>query len=465
MAKVNGKYTETSEPKDLYEDHDSIDDPKITDFILDDAPMLWDRGYQLVTEDGTWYELFLKERAHDDSPKTSKELTDNQKKLVELLSSLYKGSEFGDLVDFGQITFYVSDKEELLDFELIYNSIKTFFSPNSTDDKSCQNHLKQLMELKSAIEQINNADDELVNAGVLIEQLGKREIDYHSIDKKYKANRSFNLKLAGRNWWHFQFMDEKFRDDTDIALAAINNHSLALAKVSDRLRADRNVVYAALSGCLSGEVMEHADEKFKSDEDLVWEFLKKGKWQMYRFISSELQEKKEIALLAVQMSTNGFIIRDIPEKFKTDRAFIMESLTPSEFNPENLQGRLIEFIPDELKDDEELVKLALIRSNGSALEFASDRIKADKDLFLGLPVLNVAYEYASEEIRSDRELCLKILEQENCVTHLRNAPKVIKKDKEIILKAIKLKPWALSFADKSLHKDKDLLAAGGVIEE
>ena len=56
----------------------------------------------------------------------SEELTDNQKKLVELLSSLYKGSEFGDLVDFGQITFYVSDKEELLDFELIYNSIKTF---------------------------------------------------------------------------------------------------------------------------------------------------------------------------------------------------------------------------------------------------------------------------------------------------------------------------------------------------
>ena len=108
MAKVNGKYTETKEPKDLYEDHESIDNPKITDFLLDDDPMLWDRGYQLETEDGTWYELFLKERAHDDSPKTSEELTDNQKKLVELLSSLYKGSEFGDLIDFGQITFYLS---------------------------------------------------------------------------------------------------------------------------------------------------------------------------------------------------------------------------------------------------------------------------------------------------------------------------------------------------------------------
>ena len=465
MAKVNGKYTETTEPKDLYEDYDCIDDPKITDYILDDAPWLWDRGYQLETEDGTWYELFLKERARDNSPKTSEQLTDNQKKLVELLSSLYKGSEFGDLIDFGQITFYVSDKEELLDFELIYNSIKSFFSPNSTDNKYCQNHLKHLMELKSAIEQINDADDELADAGVLIEQLGKREIDYLSIDKKYKENRSFNLKLAGRNWWHIEYMDEKFRDDTDIALAAINNHSLALAKVSDRLRADRDVVYAALSGSFDGDVMEHANEKFKSDEDLVLEFLKKGKWQLYHFISSELQEKKEIALLAVQMSTNGFITRDIPEKFKTDRAFIMEALTPSEFYPENLQGRLIEFIPDELKDDKELVKFALNRSNGSALEFASDRIKADKDLFLGLPVLNVAYEYASEEIRSDRELCLKILEKESCVTHLRNAPKVIKKDKEIILKAIELKPWALSFADKSLHKDKDLLAAGGVIEE
>ena len=57
----------------------------------------------------------------------------------------------------------------------------------------------------------------------------------------------------------------------------------------------------------------------------------------------------------------------------------MEALSPSEFYPENLQGRLIEFIPDELKDDEELVKLAQ-QSNGSALEFASDRI-ADKICF------------------------------------------------------------------------------------
>ena len=71
MAKVNGQYTETTQPKNLYEDHDGIEDAKISDFLLDDEPMLWDRGYQLETEDGIWYELFLKERAHDDSPKTS----------------------------------------------------------------------------------------------------------------------------------------------------------------------------------------------------------------------------------------------------------------------------------------------------------------------------------------------------------------------------------------------------------
>ena len=466
MAKVNGQYTETTQPKNLYEDHDGIEDPKITDFLLDDEPMLWDRGYQLETEEGTWYELFLKERAHDDSPKTSKELTDNQKKLVELLSSLYKGSHFGDLIDYGQITFYVSYNEELLDFVLIYTSIKKFFGPSSpVVDKNCQQHLQHLMALQSAIDQINETNEELVDASVLIEQLGKREIEYHSIDKEYKDNRNFNLKLVERNWWHFQYMDEKFRDDTDIALAAIKNHSLALAYVSDRLKADRNVVYAALLESYDGDVMEHADEKFKSDEAFVLEFLKKGKCSIYTYISSELQGKKEIALLAVQLSTNGFVFRLIPEIFKSDRAFIMEALTPSEFNPENLQGRLIEFIPDELKDDKELVKLALNRSNGSALEFASDKMKADKDLFLGLPILGLAYEYASEEIRSNKEISIRILEKENNVQYLRYAPKIIKKDKELILKAIGLQPWALTFADKSLHKDRDLIAAGGIVEE
>ena len=38
-------------------------------------------------------------------------------------------------------------------------------------------------KIEEAIEQINNADDELADAGVLIEQLGKREIDYHSTIK------------------------------------------------------------------------------------------------------------------------------------------------------------------------------------------------------------------------------------------------------------------------------------------
>ena len=155
MTIVRGQYTETTQPKDPYEDHESIDDPKITDFLLNDDPMLWDRGYQLETEDGTWYELFLKERAHDDSPKTSKELTDNQKKLVELLSSLYKGSLFRDLIDFGQITFYVSYNEELLDFVLIYTSIKKFFGPSSpVVDKNCKQHLQYLIALQSDIDQI-----------------------------------------------------------------------------------------------------------------------------------------------------------------------------------------------------------------------------------------------------------------------------------------------------------------------
>ena len=471
MAKINGKYTETTEPKDLYEDHESIDNPKITDFLLDDAPMLWDRGYQLETEDGTWYELFLKERAHDDSPKTSEELTDNQKKLVELLSSLYKGSEFGYLINFGQITFYISNKEELLDFELIYTSIKKFFGPPSDAGRVYyQNHFDYLEDLQSAIDEINETDEEVIDASILIEQLAgkmpsEQEVEYESIDNKYKENKDFNLKLVERAWRYFIYMGERQKDDMDIALAAIKTSSYALKFVSDRLKKDREVVDAALANDLFGDAIEHADEKFKSDEDFVLRLLKERKFLAYEHISSELQEKREIALLASQISNNGVMFQHIPEKFKSDRDFIMEALGPSEHYPEQMSGRLIEHIPDELKADEELVKYALERSNGAALEFASDKIKADKELFLGLPVLRLAYEYASEEIRSDKEIFLRILEKEDTVQHFKYAAKVIRADKELVLKVVKKEGWTLTFAEKSLHEDKDLIAAGGVVEE
>ena len=455
MAKVNGQYTETTQPKDLYEDHDGIDDPKITDFLLNDDPMLWDRGYQLETEDGTWYELFLKERAHDDSPKTSKELTDNQKKLVELLSSLYKGSLFRDLIDYGQITFYVSSKEELLDWNLIYASIKSFFS-DTTSQSSIEKTLNELESIQIALSQVNEKDikDEKAEKlkEKLIEKLAWDGKEYSSIADKYKEDKEFNLTLLKENAKHFEFMSDELKVDEEILITALEE--------------------------TRGEALQFADDKFKSDRKFILEMLPKAH-QMFFFISPELQKDREIALLTARSVPGGpdnypsrcdiTVFEALPEIFKSDKEFLIEAIKqqdPDEFD-DNYRGLNIAFIPEVLKADEELVKLALENScGGGALKYASDELKDNKDFLLRVKkskdvstAIGSGFQYASERIRGDRDIVLKLLNDDfnDWVKYIADPIKV---DKELMLKIVEKIPWALEYADESLQNDKDLIEAG-----
>ncbi len=124
---INNKFTENEPPKELdYEEYpDGIDDPNITDYLVSrDSGHVWKNGFQLKVEDGTWYEVYFKDRAHEDGSECDKELNNGEETLIRTLSSLYKGSDFGLFAPYGQITFYVSDKEELLDEDLLLSSFE-----------------------------------------------------------------------------------------------------------------------------------------------------------------------------------------------------------------------------------------------------------------------------------------------------------------------------------------------------
>ncbi|MAI81336.1 MAG: hypothetical protein CBE29_00490 [Rickettsiales bacterium TMED269] len=478
MPYINGKYTETNPPEELdYEEHeDGICDPQMNDYLLNrNYAHIWENGYQLEVQDGCWYELYLKDRAHGSAPKSEENLSTKEQELIQLISSLYKGSDLGYFSDQGQITFYVSDKEELLDEDLLLSSFEKINIKDLSSDV-----LARLKNLQIAIDKHkNNDNDSIQDHSVLIDQIANSEIEFHEINEEDKNNREFILELVKAHHFSFMHIPDKFKDDKEITLNAVTGSAYHLEVASDAMKSDkevvlvavrafgssleyaseelkndREVILASLGDAYSG--FDHAPDELKSDREFFLSVIKKAP-SYYKYLSLELKSDREIALLAARNSVNGFL--DAPEEFKSDKDFIIEALQPSD----NLNGRLIEFIPDGLKEDREIVSMALKKSNGSAFEFASEELRNDTEYFLQMPLLGLAYEYAGEGIKSDKEILLRIFEEGN-IHSLEYASNELRADKEIVMKAIGIQPWALTLADEKLHNDEDLIAAGGIVE-
>jgi hypothetical protein len=466
MTYINRKYIETTIPKDInYDNHvDGIDDPRINDVLLDrnTEENYWSNGFQLEVEEGTWYEIYLLERAHGDGLRSYKDLDNKESEMINALQNLYKGSNFEYFKDYGQITFYVSQKEEILTLDRLLSSVEAIYKKNSLNqdiEDEYRHNLKFLTELFQNLDKaINNQlKESIIDKGLIIEQIKKSELDYWDINEEYKSDRDFNLDLLKIYPYAFSMVLDKFKSDKEIVMAVVSQAGEELRYASHELQSDKDIVLNAFKN--NEWAFEYAGGDLKSDRDFVLAAIKINAYA-YVSVSEELKLDREIALLAANTS-NNYVFSHVPEIFRADKNFIMESLKGSKA----LNGRLTEFIADEHRADREIMLIAMKKSGGMAFEFASDELKNDIEFFLESPSLEIAYFYASESIKSQREMLLKILEKEKGWRAIQNAPKKLRSDKEIILKAIKIEPVALTFADKKLHSDKDLIAAGGVVEE
>ena len=324
---INKKFTENEPPKELdYEEYpDGIDDPKITDYLVSrDSGHVWKNGFQLKVEDGTWYEVYFKDRAHEDGSECDKELNNGEETLIRTLSSLYKGSDFGLFAPYGQITFYVSDKEELLDEDLLLSSF----------EKINIAMIATLSPLNSLILQLKKAKDDGLDGG-------KAKI-----------------------------------------IAKCKEDLFGLRDAPDKFKADKEVVMAAVAAW--GQAFEYASDELKADKDFIMEVIKKTalhpEWDeesrgVLQFVSEELKADKEVVMAAVKVQFDGHgysgNLQYASEELKADKEVVMAAV-------EN-DGRALKYVSDELKADKEVV-MAAVKCDGNALEYADESLQNDKDL-------------------------------------------------------------------------------------
>jgi hypothetical protein len=271
-------------------------------------------------------------------------------------------------------------------------------------------------------------------------------------------------------------------DDKGTVLAAISVSGNALYYASERLRADKEVVLAAIEqwpdsmdilGCVSSDLLSDGDvilaavEKYGSDiipeyaaEELLTdvEFVTKlaleepDVFEEHQpHISAELQESLFSDRQTV-LRMKGILLRHVTPELQSDHEVVLAAVQE--------KGENLQYASEELRADREIV-LAAIKSGTYVLMHAADSLKSDREIVLAAAQrIGPELQYASEELRADREIVLAAVQAQEQLFYsgLKYASEELRADREIVLAAVQRSGEALKYASEELRNDPKLIA-------
>ena len=114
---------------------------------------------------------------------------------------------------------------------------------------------------------------------------------------------------------------------------------------------------------------------------------------------------------------------------------------------------IYKFFSDEVKADRDIAK-ATFKKDGSMLEFAPDEFKNDKEMVLIAVDTGDAYLYASEELQHDKDVILLALEWDSAI--IEEFDEEFYEDLDVMYKAVYMDAENFEYLVEELQKDKDV---------
>jgi hypothetical protein len=344
--------------------------------------------------------------------------------------------------------------------------------------------------LKHAPDQIKN-DFELMKIAVETDGMA-----YKFFSNELQKNRELVLKAINNQNTYYEWVPEliefvfkngnEFRNDREIVLASVKRWGLHLELVSIELQADKEVVLEAYrknqfsfkyaADTLKNDkdfiltifnqkdgyhVLEYISEEFKNDADFKSAYklaAKEGKIP-YRYLPDDLKNSREAVLNSFQNKNESIdnVFDDVPEEFKDDKEIVLAALIPKGYL--SLTWFKFESVSDRLKNDKEVV-LAAVRNNGEAIKYASDSLKSDRDIVWEAICKSCLLEYVSEKFRDDKQIVITAIEKMGDYTHqIKYASDRLKNDREVALSAISKCGSDLEYVSSYLKNDREVVLA------
>lgn len=289
------------------------------------------------------------------------------------------------------------------------------------------------------------SDDEICDNKDLVLIAAKYGVygNYHILSKRLLSDPDIALALVHGNRGEYHNIDFNLRDDPELMLKAVKKWPNVYRYLSARVKADREIVNEIVRRDpwqlkYLVDVREEYSAPILMDKELAIVAAKSYPRCLYESFYEELLRdddvleaafclsnpkvykerlmqntwalpfvdpvywKDDIDLIRHALKEDGSLYVHLPDDKKKDRKLALLAVK----NCPKVLGEL----PEEFRDDDQIVKAALQEDSEGILAFASDRLRADyKTVFRAVKYDPLSLEFASEELRDNREIVLRAI--------------------------------------------------------
>jgi len=242
-------------------------------------------------------------------------------------------------------------------------------------------------------------------------------------------------------------MINQFANDKEFMLALLEFNGTYLEHASDELKADKEIVMAALKSGYSLPY-EHVSDALKTDRDFLLEIVSLDAYCL-EFFSEELKQDEQIVLAAAKHFGDA-ALEFGADKFKTNKNIITEAVKSS--------GKALSFLAENEKNDKNLV-ITAVKHHGYALQYAPEQLQNDKDVVIAAITAVDQYsntlQYASEELRNDKDVVITAVGHNGAA--LQYASERLRDDKEVAMAALINSTEAFKDVSERLRSDKEFI--------
>lgn len=305
----------------------------------------------------------------------------------------------------------------------------------------------------------------------------------------------FMHSIVKLTWKAVAYSSENVRGAQDVVLSGVRQNWLALPSASEPLQKDRDFMIQAMQANRDaipyGVKLFHGDRLFwillvrgfpdgvglfvehygegelTKDAELMHELTKKD-WRAFQIASPELRSENSLQLLAVCQCWEAVkwahkvnlpvMTECVRQEWQAIELFLdpngpcedghithEERVVLANSNPHIVRAA-------QLADDDVTV-LAAVTNEGPVLRYASERIRADRDIATTAIRQNWrALEFASKRLRGDKKLVMETLKQ--CGLSLQFATDKLRCDHSVVLEGITRHRQALPFIHEQLYTDE-----------
>ena len=321
---------------------------------------------------------------------------------------------------------------------------ETLNDDSSNNEYAIKKVLRDPFDLEK-LDDVYKADKEVVMAAV---QNGGSALEFAS--DSLKDDKEVVMAAVKESSFAFQYASDELKTDLDVIATGLKNY-LHLDKLPDKLKADKEVVFAFVA--TAGENLSDVkDETLRDDKDIVKAAVRNDS-SAYEYASERLKADPEIISEALKNDNCSYAFRYFDDKLKADKSLVLKAVSR---DPNTLAE-----VSDQFKADREVVLTALqAEQNGSCLEYAADVLKDDKEIVMEACKANSAgaLEYASANLRGDETFVLSVIK--SCPYGDSAFPYILeslKEDREFVKKALEAHGNCYEHIAGTFQADKEMV--------